>query len=105
MHPLSKNFYRYIIRSSIRMGVPHAWRHYLGFWALGSKWMDGGNVILSGMKNPNITAISSLADSICANRLENEAAVNIRGLSDLAKYRYISDATGKQDIKGSPFDD
>jgi hypothetical protein len=26
--------------------------------------------ILSGMKNPNITAISSLADSICANRLE-----------------------------------
>ncbi|KAL5674200.1 hypothetical protein ACJX0J_018506 [Zea mays] len=33
----------------------------------------------------------SLADSICANRLENEAAVNIRGLSDLAKYRYISD--------------
>ncbi|KAL5672085.1 hypothetical protein ACJX0J_016391, partial [Zea mays] len=35
----------------------------------------------------------SLADSICANRLENEAVVNIRGLSDLAKYRYISDAS------------
>jgi hypothetical protein len=41
--------------------------------------------ILSGMKNPNITAISSLADSICANRLEklgfklgsSEAAVNM----------------------------